>query len=93
MLTGQHTSTIEETTDSLFLTIFIITALPVDEQDRKVHNIEVCNWRIEPGGKRPCKCHQQVAAARHESNLKNTGGKKEELTSSWDVLIDPTILK
>jgi hypothetical protein len=35
-------------TDSLFLTIFIIAALPVDEQDCEVHNVEVCDWRLEP---------------------------------------------
>jgi len=38
-------------TDSLFLTIFIIAALPVDEQDCEIHNVEVCDWRLEPCGK------------------------------------------
>ena len=34
----------------------------MDEQHEEVNGVEVCNWRVETGGKRPRESHQPITA-------------------------------
>lgn len=73
----------------LDFTHLVITELPMDEQHEEVDGVEICNWRVETGGKRPRQTHQQITT---ESDVRKAqkAEKNERLTSSWDAVTFPT---
>ena len=46
----------------LDFTHLIITELSMDEQHEEVNGVEVCDRRVETGGKRPRNSHQPITA-------------------------------
>jgi len=64
----------------LLFTSFIITTLSVDEQNSEVHDIEISDWGIEAGWKRPGNSHDEITA-RLEQSTEIIGKKKKKLES------------
>lgn len=62
--------------NSLSFAVLIIAQLPMDEQERKIDDVEVGDDRVETGRKRPRQGHQKVAPGVDVS--KGQGGEETE---------------
>jgi hypothetical protein len=61
----------------------------MNEQHEEVNGVEICNWCVETGGKRPRKSHQQIAT--EMMSIKHQSYRKVETrTSNWDAVTFPT---
>ena len=54
---GQHRERNRGKMCLLDFTHLVITELPMNEQHEEVDGVEICNWRVETGGKRPRQTH------------------------------------